>query len=129
MNPVTASSSQTVDVSDIYTGSGRLTATSSAQASNAALNENNQLARIANRSSSLMRLPQAQYYTQQGVGTALVDGNQNQPLVSGSSLGIGVGVGPGVGIGGDMYGDLAPLIRKAKGKKANIPPFVQKLSQ
>ena len=119
---VTNSPGSGVETSDLYNlaNSSRLPAA----ATNLALNDSNQVARIPNRNNQLMRLTSNTYY--QGPGPAPTDlGNSTQALGNGGGL-------SGNGVGADLetiYGELAPMIRKAKSKKANIPPFVQKLSQ
>ena len=119
---VTSSPGSGAETSDLYNlaNSSRIPA---AAATNLALNDSNQVARIPNRNNQLMRLNA--YY--QGPGPAATDlGNSAQALGNGGGL-------SGNGVGATdleaIYGELAPLIRKAKSKKANIPPFVQKLSQ
>ncbi|KAI5800207.1 hypothetical protein DFH27DRAFT_525455 [Peziza echinospora] len=149
---LTGSPTSAVDAQDIFNlaSVNRMTASTneSSQALNMALN-NNQVARITNRNSSLMRLPQNQnaFYSQgsssSNLGVESSHHSQMTGVNNGSALSTGANGGGSGGQGGnsashggmsggvglDMYGDLAPLIRKAKGKKPNIPPFVQKLSQ
>ena len=130
---VTNSPSSTIETSDLYnlTNGSRLSAAAAtnnaAQALNLALNDSNQVARITNRNNQLMRIPQGSYYPGPGHTSGL--GENSQMLGTGTGTGAGAGAGAGAGPNLDIYGDLAPMIRKAKGKKANIPPFVQKLSQ
>lgn len=125
---VTSSPGSSVETSDLYNlaNSSRLPTA----ATSLALNDSNQVARIPNRNNQLMRLTPNTYY--QGPGPTATDlGNSAQALGNGGGLS-GNGGGSGGGGGADLesiYGELAPMIRKAKSKKANIPPFVQKLSQ
>jgi len=111
-----------IEASDLYNlaSGNRLSATAN-NAAQALLNDSNQVARITNRNNQLMRIPQGSYYSGPGHTAGLGENSQ--------MLGVGAGISTGAGSNLDIYGDLAPLIRKAKGKKANIPPFVQKLSQ
>ncbi|KAF8426702.1 hypothetical protein EV426DRAFT_687689 [Tirmania nivea] len=121
---LTSSPNSAAETSDLYNlanGNRAPAATSNAaQALNLGLNDSNQVARITNRNNQLMRIPQGSYYSGPGHTAGLGENSQ--------ILGAGTGMPTGVG-NLDIYGDLAPMIRKAKGKKANIPPFVQKLSQ
>lgn len=123
---VTNSPNSAIETSDLYnlTNGSRLStaaANNAAQALNLALNDSNQVARITNRNNQLMRISQGPYYPGPGHTAGLGESSQ--------ILGTGAGIPTGAGSNLDIYGELAPLIRKAKGKKANIPPFVQKLSQ
>ncbi|KAF8468284.1 hypothetical protein BDZ91DRAFT_793157 [Kalaharituber pfeilii] len=128
INGVTSSPNSVVESSDIYSvaNGGRLSAAANnaTQALNLAMNDN-QVARITNRNSSLMRIPQTPYYPPPGPNPPLGD-NPHATQLPLNAPGLGNGLGSNLDA---IYGDLAALIRKAKGKKTNIPPFVQKLSQ
>lgn len=86
----------------------------------AATDANNQIALRNRFPNSMIRMSNYQFphgISPEHSGLALGSGDPNAPNML-SSLG-----------GIDEQAELAARIRKMKGKKANIPPFVQKLSQ